>query len=698
MVNNTKLREFANKYFEHVHSVGIEKHASPKEEGYKFEFVNNFQQKFDLAAPDLANMLEKAIQNCNLVATGRGYLPRRMIIVFARENPDETRAAFKKLFDETLDVRARIDEFRNTFEALMQKRNEAQGKKDITYIGARFTSLLLAARYPEKYYPVKPNEFRKFAAFVDDAFNIPTGASEGDKYVIFAQYADALNTLLRSLPEAATIRDAFTARLQFKDPHFHWVTQDAIFVTAWGDKAAAEEEEEDAAPRSAVVNGRTQKQPETAAHPLNLILYGPPGTGKTYQAIRRARELVEGQEKRESREEATLRVLRDLSWFELLGVVLFLKGRPTTVPELAKDENVQFFSTRIKRGGKSLNPVIWAVLMEHTAPASKTVNVSVRREPYLFDKTAESSWHLTQEGKDLVQQGYAEIIAALKGQKTEEKHWRDYCRFITFHQSYAYEEFVEGIRPVLDSETVRYELRDGIFKEICAAAAADPSNKYVLVIDEINRGNISKIFGELITLLEEDKRDGGENYVPFRLPYSQDEFAVPQNLYIIGTMNTADRSIALLDVALRRRFEFCEIMPEYEETGLNAMNIDSLNVGALLERLNGKLELLVDRDHQIGHSYLMKIGADSDKRVSLHRVWYGSIVPLLQEYFYGDWQKLRQALGDYKPVAKTGFVSLKTEDEIRETLGDEAEDYIDAAVGSVHEYTPEELPGVLAAL
>ncbi len=128
------------------------------------------------------------------------------------------------------------------------------------------------------------------------------------------------------------------------------------------------------------------------------------------------------------------------------------------------------------------------------------------------------------------------------------------------------------------------------------------------------------------------------------------------------------------------------------------MNIDSLNVGALLERLNGKLELLVDRDHQIGHSYLMKIGADSDKRVSLHRVWYGSIVPLLQEYFYGDWQKLRQALGDYKPVAKTGFVSLKTEDEIRETLGDEAEDYIDAAVGSVHEYTPEELPGVLAAL
>lgn len=215
--------------------------------------------------------------------------------------------------------------------------------------------------------------------------------------------------------------------------------------------------------------------------------------------------------------------------------------------------------------------------------------------------------------------------------------------FVTFHQSYGYEEFIQGIKPaVADNGQVVYKVEDGIFKAFCDNAKGDENN-YVFIIDEINRGNVSKIFGELITLIEESKRIGAKEEMQAVLPYRDENnekvlFGVPNNVYILGTMNTADRSLVQLDAALRRRFRFIEMMPDYTLLEEDAEGID---VRSLLKEINKKIREMVDREHQIGHSYL--IGVKTKEK--LEEVFKNEIIPLLQEYFYEDYENIKVVLG-----------------------------------------------------
>ncbi|MCO5250225.1 MAG: EVE domain-containing protein [Candidatus Kapabacteria bacterium] len=261
--------------------------------------------------------------------------------------------------------------------------------------------------------------------------------------------------------------------------------------------------------------------------------------------------------------------------------------------------------------------------------------------------------------------------------------------FITFHQSFSYEQFVEGISVCTDKgnkEIVIYDVKGGIFKKVCVEAIGfddfenflqeyDDKEKrkeylskrepVVLIIDEINRGNISKIFGELITLLEEDKRLGEDKREMHRtLPYSGEQFGVPPNLYIIGTMNTADRSLVQLDTALRRRFDFEEMMPKYhhtdeiiiinEKTAIDELKwpnsgiIGDKDLSIFLYKLNEKICKEYDREHQIGHSFLMKVNTFEE----LRRAWENRIMPLLQEYFYADYGNLAKVIGESEYLAK----------------------------------------------
>jgi 5-methylcytosine-specific restriction protein B len=258
-----------------------------------------------------------------------------------------------------------------------------------------------------------------------------------------------------------------------------------------------------------------------------------------------------------------------------------------------------------------------------------------------------------------------ELQGLLSAEYTDPEYGERY-EFVTFHQSYGYEEFVEGLRPVItqrgkkrsaDSETaagsngeVRYEIKPGSFLRLCDRARKNPSRQYAMVIDEINRGNISKIFGELITLVEVDKREGAKYPVAVTLPYSAESFSVPSNVDVIGTMNTADRSLALVDTALRRRFEFIESMPKpsvLAGTIVSHNGVD-INIEKLLTMLNKRIEALYDRDHTVGHAYFTRLVdlPESDRFNELKVVFKNKIIPLLEEYFFEDWQKIRLVLGD----------------------------------------------------
>lgn len=245
---------------------------------------------------------------------------------------------------------------------------------------------------------------------------------------------------------------------------------------------------------------------------------------------------------------------------------------------------------------------------------------------------------ITQRTKNIILYGPPGTGKTYWAQQYSNRIGPDRTRFVTFHQSIAYEEFVEGLKPNSSDGQIAYYVKPGIFRDICRQAALDPDNEYLLVIDEINRANIAKVFGELITLIEDDKRLGAANEIMVTLPYSGEQFGIPENLTILGTMNTADRSIALLDIALRRRFTFIGIMPNPQQL---TTDVQGVMLEQLLESLNKRITFLLDQEHQIGHSYFMHVKNLADLRF----VWKHRIVPLLQEYFYNDGERLQLILG-----------------------------------------------------
>lgn len=506
---------------------------------------------------------------------------------------------------------------------------------------------------------------------------------------------------------------------------------------------------------------------------LNQILYGPPGTGKTYELNSFLKKITNTGSPNSKTNPVTLNQHKNFwhlapgeggyLWDELkngnrLGYEWCgnnIGDLKTLDRDITENYNIRNYFSYVKKGdffciisGKKFYAIAEAL---HDYDFSKALD-----DNYDF-QTIEVRWIRVFDVPELLNASYTPTFGKLNGgkrwdslinalnshniflanQKNPEAavvEKQSNFLFTTFHQSYSYEDFVEGIKPSLDEKNnVIYSIEDGIFKIACDKAANlagfedlsdalrspqeivksrfNQSEKFYLFIDEINRGNVSSIFGELITLIEDDKRLGNENETRIILPYSKsaEGFCVPPNLYIIGTMNTADRSVEALDTALRRRFSFQEMLPRPELIRPSAMycrllweykKVDwevkkykekedvlfdligapneindkkrdiwdqmvkdkthndysyfdsfvftGIDLSKLLNKINQRIECLLDRDHTIGHSYFMSVISMED----LKDTFKNKIIPLLQEYFYNDYSKIGLVLGN-------GFVRVK---------------------------------------
>ena len=399
---------------------------------------------------------------------------------------------------------------------------------------------------------------------------------------------------------------------------------------------------------------------------LNTILYGPPGTGKTYVLKNYYVPMFMSAENSITKDEFLKDVIQNCSWWQVIALAVIELGK-TKVAGIFNHELVQI-KARFSNS-TTVAPTIWGTLQSHTIEECENVNVQRRMPPFIFNKTKNSEWEILLSEVEEQAPELLELKSKIKSFSKAPKVKIERFEFLTFHQSYSYEDFIEGIKPELSDSEVAYKIEEGVFLKMCNRARNDSSNDYAIFIDEINRGNISSIFGELITLIEDDKREGRSNQIKATLPYSKTSFSVPGNLYIIGTMNTADRSVEALDTALRRRFSFIEMNPEPEKLNLPEFKCNGIDLEKLLKAINGRIEKLLDKEYRIGHSYFMTIQDRENPLEELRSIFQNKILPLLQEYFYGDWGKIMLVVGKefvYKKVETIKFLSNDLADDYEE--------------------------------
>lgn len=362
----------------------------------------------------------------------------------------------------------------------------------------------------------------------------------------------------------------------------------------------------------------------------NIIYYGPPGTGKTFSLQHILNDYIDYTISDQQIVDVYTRNSKD--W--LLIALVILQNRSKMKPS---EIQAKISTLKLKRKVDVLSELEY----HNIAPSDLGVQ---RLAPRVFCEHDGGAWYVDRAR--LLQHDASFFERYLHDADIERRY-----AFVTFHQSFSYEDFIEGIRPAYDPRTnsIDYSPKPGVFKLICHEAAKYPEKNYAVFIDEINRGNISEIFGELISLVEVDKRKGCPNELSAVLPYSKETFVVPANLNIYGTMNSADKSIAAIDIALRRRFKFIPILPDTDVIkselaliGINAADIQGVDLLKLFAVINARIELLLDANHRIGHSFFLNVRSAAD----IANVIREKIIPLLEEYFFDDVQKIQLVFND----------------------------------------------------
>jgi len=379
-------------------------------------------------------------------------------------------------------------------------------------------------------------------------------------------------------------------------------------------------------------------------YPLNTILFGPPGTGKTYTTINKALEICgvsilndRKEVKQLFDEKVAAGQIVFTTFHQSMSYEDFVEGIKPQEPKqegdpisyTVEDGIFKRICERASRKSPTISKELFA--SKYEAYAKQLPPKEEEESNFMLETpTGYSFWLYRNSAKSIcVKAGTKKAPMSLALSELEKVFFDNKRPTYKPYTQAVIDEILKGENVYLSSD--------------------DTTTKpYVLIIDEINRGNIAEIFGELITLLEPDKRLGNAESLEVVLPYSKVKFGVPMNLYIIGTMNTADRSVEALDTALRRRFSFEEIAPNPDLIKKKGLIVDGIDLAKLLTTLNDRIEKLLDRDHLIGHSYFLQVKTVDE----LKRVFYKNIIPLLQEHFFGDYGKIGLILGE-------GFVQEK---------------------------------------
>ncbi|MFW2566109.1 McrB family protein [Aliarcobacter butzleri] len=391
---------------------------------------------------------------------------------------------------------------------------------------------------------------------------------------------------------------------------------------------------------------------------LNNILYGPPGTGKTYKTINKALEIIDGLvpesrtiAKKKFEEYQSQGLIEFVTFHQSYGYEEFIEGIKAELNDKeeviykindgifkklskrASDNYKNSVKKELKRSDKF--DILWNKLQEKILDElDQKQKFMLTENVYIFEvyenkfKYKGDNWTQHYQGLNIKYENIKKLYLENVKERKEVKNVVDLESLAKQHATYN----ISVLNEIYELE--RNEVIEFNSEEL---------KKYILIIDEINRGNISKIFGELITLIEDSKRAGNEEEIEIILPYSGKSFSVPNNLYIIGTMNTADRSIALMDTALRRRFHFEEMMPD---TNLLDFEVEGINIKSMVDTINQRIEYLYDRDHMIGHAYFIDL-KNNPELIKLENIFRNKVIPLLQEYFYDDWEKIQMILGDH---------------------------------------------------
>ncbi len=657
-----------------------------EDENFKWKAIKCFQDNWDINAKDFLKMLDNSFaQTYNLLSSNQ-YFPLKMIKLYANYDCQKVRAMFLDLYNEDKDIIERISNFKKSSEDLCNMYTPGYQH----YQKENAITVYLWLKNPDKYYIFKFGEIKSVAEKLHSEYDFRKGAYENN----IRNHIKLYDLICNILQDDFELKKIFYSHLDetcYQDPYMKTLTIDFGYYVANIDSKIAIENIE--------VNNKLQSK--NYPQLKNQILYGPPGTGKTYNTVIKAVEITNPEliQKDKDGNVENYELLKEkfdelkqqgqiefVTFHQSYSYEEFVEG---IKPELENGKELRYklqngifkticnnakelLETKVKHNFNKDNISVYKILIpdeslfayciENDCVAinwGNDIDISncdsqeeiIAKIPEDFESRKQCISQLNlfklwidndlKNGKDVI----VVIPGSMNTIKGIAKITGDYFYNSDIENGHQQRK-VDWIRKNINissdsiynskfvSPTITGMFNDKInwdtFLNLINNKNNSKSSNAVLVIDEINRGDVSKIFGELITLIEEDKRIGKKHQMTVTLPYSREPFGVPNNLYIIGTMNTADRSIALLDTALRRRFDFEEMMPKPEL--LRGKDIEGVDLEQLLTKINDRIKNEYDRDHQIGHSYLMGV----KNKEQLERAYKNRILPLLNEYFYND--------------------------------------------------------------